>query len=769
MKKLLILLLSAWFYHATAFADIGKLPERTVENVADGILVTYEFPSPIIQSNSLVQGTSFLRYNGFGINDIAGEPAIPFRSDLFYIPKGYSTCVDTIEMVYSDTLLILSPSVPSCVRNEKLKSIDSIKPYHGLFPNQVIESSAIDDYRGVGLQRVTITPVQYDNEHHIVRFYSKIKYKISFLRSEANAHGILYSSNVNRKIEDFLYRATLNYRTLPPSSPREINYTEPDTTNYLIITVNEYLDSLQSFIEWKRIKGNNVFLQARNRGEWTTENIKNVINHTDSLHSLDYVLLVGGFDDVPADSFSYTVGFKYFEAVTDYFYGLPTGNLQIPKISRGRIPVDNIQELDSILKKIIKYERNPIRNEEFYKRSLHCGEFSDYDRNNYEDVCCIQTNENIREHLLHNYSFQINQSYYYVDYAGGPESSDILHWNNSQYGYGAALPDSLQPSAHFEWKADNVLARINDGVLYVLYVGHGSKGGWQAPGFIRQVNLLQNGNKQPVIFSMACLTGKYNENGDCFVEKLLKKENGGCVGIVGATGSVIPGYDDAMAYGMFDAIWPSLQLVYDFNWYSSDLYTSFENSVYELGKVLDSGLFRMSETFGRLNSLFRDATKKLYHFFGDPSMMIYTDVPRDFNTPNIKYENGKICVQSPCDSTRITFYTPSSTTPIVDSFIGNYVEYETNADSVIICLDKHNYVPHVQTFYKNLYIQNETINDDRNYVGVNILVGNHVTAQKPQGDVLIENAKVSIQGNSVKLHPGTKIIHSNVNINVKNE
>lgn len=151
---------------------------------------------------------------------------------------------------------------------------------------------------------------------------------------------------------------------------------------------------------------------------------------------------------------------------------------------------------------------------------------------------------------------------------------------------------------------------------------------------------------------MACLTGKYNENGDCFVEKLLKKENGGCVGIVGATGSVIPGYDDAMAYGMFDAIWPSLQLVYDFNWYSSDLYTSFENSVYELGKVLDSGLFRMSETFGRLNSLSRDATKKLYHYFGDPSMMIYTDVPRDFNTPNIKYENGKICVQSPCDSTK---------------------------------------------------------------------------------------------------------------------
>lgn len=769
MKKLLILLLSAWFYHATAIADVGKLPERTVENVADGILVTYEFPSPFIQSNSLVQGTSFLRYNGFGINDIAGEPAIPFRSDLFYIPKGYSTCVDTIEMVYNDTILILSPSVPSYVRNKKLEFIDSIKPYHGFFPNQIIESSAIDDYRGEGLQRVTITPVQYDNENHIVRFYSKIKYKISFLRDEANARGIIHSNDENRNIKDFLYRATLNYRTLSSSLPRDINNTEPDTTNYLIITVNEYLDSLQSFIEWKRIKGNNVFLQARNRGEWTTENIKNVINQMDSLYSLDYVLFVGGFDEVPADSFSYIVGFDNYEAVTDYSYGLPTSNLQIPKISRGRIPVDNIQELSTVLNKIIKYERSPIRNDDFYKRALHCGEFSDYNKNKYEDMCCIQTNENIREHLIHNYNYQINRSYYYIDYFGGPNPNDILHWNNNLYGYGAALPDSLQPSSYFEWKDNNIISSINEGVLYVLYNGHGSIGGWQAPGFGRDVDSLQNGDKQPIVFSLACLTGKYNENGNCFVEKMLKKENGGCVGIFASTESVLPGYTDTMGYGMFDVIWPNLQLSYDFNWYSPDLFTPFENSVYELGKVLDFGLLRMSETFGHMSSSHRDETKKLFHFFGHPSMMIYTDVPKDFESPNIKYINGRICVQSPCDSTRITFYTPSSTTPIVDSFIGNYVEYETNADSIIICLDKHNYVPHVQTFYKNLYIQNETINDNRNYVGENILVGNHVTAQKPQGDVLIENAEVSIQGNSVKLHPGTKIIHSNVKINVKNE
>ena len=57
------------------------------------------------------------------------------------------------------------------------------------------------------------------------------------------------------------------------------------------------------------------------------------------------------------------------------------------------------------------------------------------------------------------------------------------------------------------------------------------------------------------------------------------------------------------------------------------------------------------------------------------------------------------------------------------------------------------------------------INDNRNYVGDNILIGNHVTTEKPIGNVIIENANVSIQGNSVKLHYGTRINHSRVMIN----
>ena len=746
------------------YSQSDNLPKRIIENLSDGIIVTYDFPRPILQANCTIQGTSVLRYNGFGLNDTQGEPAIPFRSDLFYIPKGFNTRVDIIETVYNDTSLILSPSIPFYLREETPTSIDSITPYHGFFPNNVVEYSELDNFRGVGLQRIIIMPVQYNYEQHIVRSYSKIKYKVSFLHNTNNNEK--GNRNIN-KIKDFLSRATLNYNTLS-STPRSESYnTESYVNNYLIITTNSYLDTLHNFIEWKRTKGNRVFIESRRKGDWTPDIIKNIIDSINSPYPLDYVLMVGGYDDVPADSFAY-YGDGYRYCVTDYAYGLPTTNLQIAQISRGRIPVDSLPELSPILNKIIKYEQVPIINDDFYRTTLHCGEFSDYYRDKHEDMCCIQTNENIREHLIHNYGFHVHQSYYFVDYIGFPSASDTLHWNKTSYGYGNVLPDSLQPSV-FNWRADDVLPKINGGALYVLYNGHGSKGGWLAPGFTRpKVDLLQNGDKQPVVFSLACLTGKYNEEGDCFAERMLKRGDGGCVGIFAATESSFPGFDDAMAYGMFEAVWPNLQLEYGFKRYGSESFphTIVNKPIYELGEILDLGLLRMAETFGRTNLYDRrEITQKLYHFFGDPSMMIYTEKPHEFVEPDIKYCNGKICVQSPCDSTRITFYTPSSTNPIIDSFVGNSIEYETSADSVIICLDKHNYVPYIQTFYKNLYIQNETINDNRNYVGDSILIGNHVTAGKPTGNVIIENAKVSIRGNSVKLHPGTRINHSRVLIN----
>ncbi len=78
MKELFILLLSVWFFPSVALANTNKLPERTIENVADGVIVTYIFKDPIIRSNLMIPGSYLWKYQGFGVNNSSGVPAIPF-------------------------------------------------------------------------------------------------------------------------------------------------------------------------------------------------------------------------------------------------------------------------------------------------------------------------------------------------------------------------------------------------------------------------------------------------------------------------------------------------------------------------------------------------------------------------------------------------------------------------------------------------------------------------------------------------------------------
>ena len=88
-------------------------------------------------------------------------------------------------------------------------------------------------------------------------------------------------------------------------------------------------------------------------------------------------------------------------------------------------------------------------------------------------------------------------------------------------------------------------------------------------------------------------------------------------------------------------------------------------------------------------------------------------------------------------------------------------------DSIVICVDKHNYVPCVVTFHPNIRIQNETIDNTRVYAGKDIQIGRNVLNNKPQGNVIIgQDAKVDIHGGNVVLQPGTFIKRgANVRIN----
>ena len=752
MKKIFILLLSAWNFTLLSLANVSRLPERTVENVADGVIVTYKFENPIIRPNHLAPGSYLWEYMGFGVNDTPGEPAIPYRSDMFYIPAGYKAQITLLDSTYRDTTIVLSPAIPAVSNNgSTIVSIDSITPYTGFLPNNVLKYGSFSNYRGAGLQCVTTIPIKYNYNQNIVRAYTGIKYKVTFVRN--NVRGELKNEgNLSDLTSTFLSNITLNYaahiNTLRSASDSTWHSVR-DEPKYLIITTNEYYSAIQDFVEWKRMKGKNVEVEKLPKGLWNPTNIKFAVElHDDPLNRLEYLLIIGGKDDVPGSIFPLLTSEGTHQAVTDFYYGLPNSD-SIPQIHRGRIIGDSLPEIIPILNKIIQYEKNPTMNENFYKTGLHCSAYIDRNSNfdiedGKEDRGFILTSENIRNHVI-DQGLTVHRQYSKI------ASLTPFHWS-VLYSDGGIMPTELQAgSTVWNGNADSIQSIINSGTLYVLYNGHGETNYWCNPLIeASSFSQLQNGDRLPVVFSIACHTGNYRTEFDCLAKAFLKNASGGCAGIIAPTSAAFSGWSDALVLGMFDAIWQNLQLTYVQDY----LPNTTSVPVYELGQLLDIGLLRMYATYnygGRIKD-----TYKVFHYFGDPSMRMYTEKPHFFTEPSIFSRNDSIFVFVEDGDCKITFYDKETT--MMRSYKGNYAGYANPSDSLVICLDRHNYVPFIWEYTKDIYIQNEDIkNETRVYKGNNIYVGKNVTTSKPIGDVNIQNAHVTIQGKRLELRPGTRI------------
>ena len=751
MKRLTFIFLL--FVSLASLAGVVRnFPTRTVEEVTDGIIVTYSFDNPEILESKYYNGTKYVSYDGFGLDDNDGEPCVPFRNDMFLVPNGCDVTVSIIDSVYTDTTFVLSPSMPVQKDNNSPVKRQSIIPYRGFFPNTIIHSTGVFHNREDALVNISISPVKYNYQTKTVRIYSYIKYKITYSGLENKSKGDR-ASLVRKICQNTPVRAS------------SADSTYRNDKHYLIITTTEYQNSLDEFVRWKRLKGYNVHVARRAKGAWTvpavTDTIQNYFN-TDSTH---YLLIVGDIDDVPAD----TMTFKGDMGVTDLQYGLPINN--IPQIRRGRIPVKNTTELTRVLNKIVKYEQTPVIDESFYNTALHCAHFQDGDvdttaiKDGYEDRYFTLCAEELRDYMTNNYGKEIIRGYACL--------ADInpQHWNNTNYSNGSSIPPYLRRGA-FNWsfRRDDIQHAIEEGTFYVLYRGHGGTNSWYSPGFCYLfMHPFTNGDKLPFIFSIACRTGQYNSSFNCLAEDLLKLRSGGCVGMIAATQDSYSGYNDAMTYGMFDAIWPGFTPQKQFKRYGG--YQLFTEPTYEVGDIMDLGLLRMSETWGgppsnAQNTSYGVHTRRLFHCFCDPSMMLYTENPRYFYSPAIHLNNDTLYVNTSEQKCKINIV--KNTTGEVYSYFGDNVRLYIGDEDVSVCIDKHNFVPYI--WHRNLCIQNEDfVYTSKDYHAHNVKVGKHVTDQKPQGNVNVINSTITIKADKLVLDKGTNInIGSVLNIKKNN-
>lgn len=215
---------------------------------------------------------------------------------------------------------------------------------------------------------------------------------------------------------------------------------------------------------------------------------------------LRYVLLVGGREDIPPLTRTGISDLKTGvpNSDSDVAYGQlpgPDGREDhVNEVYVGRFSVRGIPELESMVKKVITYERNLDASDTWLSNGLSIASNEGQNAGD-NDETDREYSRLIRQHML----------------SGGYQQVDTLF----------DLPRrSVKPQDVFE--------TINSGVGVITYIGHGDVRYWQTSGFtvghIEQQ--LRNTRAWPFIFDVACLNGKMAE-GPCFAEAFARASRDG--------------------------------------------------------------------------------------------------------------------------------------------------------------------------------------------------------------------------------------------------
>lgn len=685
-------------------------PQRIVQHEDNGITVAYTFTGNVPSACNAGDEGCVWRIEGFGLRDAPGGYATPFRVDAFAVPEGCTAVVETVDSAFVDYDCRLAPArrIPEkgTAAEGVVKEGGQNASQGGFYPRKVAVAAWRGSvYRGREICNVVVNPVQYDAAANKARAYSKITYKVRFVpKAGARAMaGAPATKPVILPADNMLGNITMNGASAK-AGDMAVKATGvaagDDTRDYLIISVDKYAEAVDRFAEWKELLGFRVHKVLK--GSWNSDAVKAEVEKAYAENpALYYLLIVGDHDDVPGQYMEHHADDGDFSVhYTDLYYGCMDGECdETPDIYRGRLSVSSPEEAATVVDKIIGYEKRPPTDAGFYERGVNCADYLDNDNgvaDDYEDRRYVQTAEEIRAYMLG--QGKDVERVYSTNYEITPK-----YWNRNYFSFGEPIPeDMLKPAFAWDGNEGDIRRAINSGVFYVLHRDHGLVDCWENPYFsVKHVDMLQNGDLLPVVFCVNCDNGAFQA--DCLAERFLRKQGGGAVAVIAASDISYSGYNDALACGLFDAIWPEPGLRPKFPGVNS-LGGETPAPTYELGQILDQAQVRVSETFGspdpsvssneKNDSFCRIVTKEIYHCFGDPSMQICTEMPAPFSGVSVTRGNGCVTVGNGGETARITFVN-RRTGEVVSHIAPSAVYTTADFEDVDVCVSGHNRIPYI--------------------------------------------------------------------------
>jgi len=372
----------------------------------------------------------------------------------------------------------------------------------------------------------------------------------------------------------------------------------------------------------------------------------------------------------------------------------------------GRIPVDTVAEADSIITRIIRYEKNPPVESSYYENAIAAAYFQEQDAGNgMAERRFAKTSEDFRNYLQMEEGYTIERIYVTDSY------TDPLYWNDNYYVFendtpGEDLPDELKrPTFAWNGNAGDIINSVNEGKFLLMHRDHGWRLGWGDPSFnVGNVNQINNQQKTPIVWTINCETSWFDnetddyscgtsEDSESFTEAWMRHATGGSVGLIGATRVSYSGNNDRLVWGLIDAIWPDY-----LDWAQAD-YPENE-AIYRMGDVMN-----YAKEYLMINYSFDDevllTTMEEFSYFGDPTMQIYTAEPEEIAATHpglIPFGTEGFIVETDIEDALVTLVFNNEIVGLGYANQGEAVLGLTALESIgtaVLTISKHNHIPYV--------------------------------------------------------------------------
>jgi hypothetical protein len=556
-----------------------------------------------------------------------GAPNLPGTGRFIAIPQGATatvTIVDSRTEVYHDVNLAPAPPIP-------LETDDSPPTYvkdpsiygrDAYYPAAPVRLSDPTKLRGVDVVILGITPFQYNPVTRELVVFKDLKVRVDFSGGKSHFGEDRLRS---RWWEPVLQAHLVNYSTLP-----EIDFYDParlqgEGYEYVIIVPDdpEFIAWGDTIKAWRKLQGisTEVFTVTELGGN-TVQAIESFVDSAYNNWEVPPVafLLLSDYEN---SGRGYGITTKKWEGyvASDNFYADVDGD-DLPDLNFARVTAQNGTHLQNMLGKLLRYEREPTTNPGFYDHPLMaCG----WQTSRWFQLC-TEVIRGFFVNVLGKDPIMAYNVYSGEPYPGCPWSSNQNTWMVVEYfsSQGLGYIPETNPYDYSWWDSGStqgVIDAINNGAFIVQHRDHGSETGWGEPDFDKGDLVHLNNNMYPFVFSINCLTGKYDWSDECFAEAFHRMEHG-ALGLIAASEVSYSFVNDTYVFGYYDGLWPEFMPDYP----SGDM-VGYENLRPGFASV--SGKYFLESSNWPYNPEDKEITYYLFHVHGDAFTTLYSEIPQD--------------------------------------------------------------------------------------------------------------------------------------------